>query len=118
MYMYVHTPHLTSPQAEAALSSATTSSAGGTAATTGATGSTSGGHQPVEFNHAINYVNKIKVHCSFCRQTFNQFIWEVCNNSTNKLEGQRRIYVATQKKKLYVHVHVYELRRNIQMSYI
>lgn len=67
--MYVHTPHLTSPQAEAALSSATTTSAGGTAATTGSTGSTSGGHQPVEFNHAINYVNKIKVHCSFCRQT-------------------------------------------------
>ncbi|XP_064388294.1 paired amphipathic helix protein Sin3a-like isoform X2 [Halichondria panicea] len=47
-------------KAEAALSSATTTSAGGTAATTGSTGSTSGGHQPVEFNHAINYVNKIK----------------------------------------------------------
>ena len=25
-------------------------------------GSQSSGHQPVEFNHAINYVNKIKVY--------------------------------------------------------
>ncbi len=69
--LHTHTPlhsyTLTHPQAEAAaLATATTSSAGGT------TGSTSGGHQPVEFNHAINYVNKIKVHLynSFRQLTF------------------------------------------------